>query len=481
MKFDGKMLLDAGLSAGPIIGKLLAILNQDSYTVNGMNQIVQGFLNHKLPKHVETSRGDTVPNLNLMKLFYDFEEEHKVETFQLLKASLPYNVFGAENIEKGAIDQMNNAMRLPVAVAGAVMPDSHQGYALPIGGVLATDNVVIPNAVGVDISCSMKLSVFGAENAFPSRNSLFKQEMRKALKEQTVFGTGIKDLSGLVRYDGDMSVLESDLWNDIPLLKRFNMRNVAMQQLGTSGSGNHFVDFGDFFYTEGPYIRLLGLLSHSGSRGLGYKIAKLYHDLAVKRFQNKEFHGFAWLDMDNDEGREYWAAMHLCADFARTCHEMIHARICRVLKLTPIDTAFTNHNFAWREQHFVNGKVRDVIVHRKGAVRAFAGETGIIGGSMGTSSFLVDGRGSEASLCSCSHGSGRLMSRSQAKQTFNASQMKAFMLNAGVELLEGGLDECPMAYKDVKGVMDAQKDLVTVLGEFKPKMVIMGEEEDEKW
>lgn len=476
MKFDGKMLLDAGLSAGPIIGKLLAILNQDSYTVNGMNQIVQGFLNHKLPKHVETSRGDVVPNLNLMKLFYDFEEEHKVETFQLLKASLPYNVFGAENIEKGAIDQMNNAMRMPVSVAGALSADAHQGYALPIGGIWATDGVICPQAVGVDISCRVRLSVF--PNEFPSRNSLFKEEIRKAIKTQTVFGTGIEKKDGLLNV-GNEEVLDNDLWSSIPFLKKYKLRDLATKQLGTSGAGNHYLDAGE--YSVSGKLPVMAIMSHSGSRGVGYKVAKFYHDIAVKRFNNKKFHGLAWLDMDSDAGREYFSVMQLCGLFAQANHQIIHDRICKFLKLSPVEVYETNHNFCWEEKHIINGAEREVMVHRKGAVRAFSGELGIICGSMGTPSFIVSGKSNEDSLCSCSHGSGRTMSRTAAKNAFTQKQMTDFMSNANIELLAGELDECPMAYKDVIGVMDSQKELVDIVGRFDPKMVMMSSEPEARW
>jgi len=474
MKFTGDMLVAQGLKSGNHFGPLLRALNTGSYTESGMKELIQGFVNHKLPKRVHSNHGPITVSLEVLKIFCDYEKTFEQHSLKLADSPIPYKVFGGENIEKGAFDQMNNAMSLPVAVAGALMSDAHQGYALPIGGVFATENVIIPNAVGVDISCRMRFSAFDVE--FPSRNSLFKEEMRKALRTQTLFGTGhvIKDTiapSSLID-----PILDDERWN-LPLVRKANLRLLAINQLSSSGGGNHFVDWGTYTTNDGR-VRL-GLLTHSGSRGVGYKIAKLYTSLAVSRFTNKDFHGFAWLDMDSDEGKEYWDAMHLAGDFAQVSHRIIHERISKFMKLSPVESYETNHNFAWRENHVVNGVNRDLIVHRKGAVRAHQGEMGIIGGTMGTPSFIVEGKGNVDSLCSCSHGSGRAMSRKAAKEAFTKKQMADFLLKAGVELLEGGLDECPMAYKDIEKVMNSQKDSINIIGKFDPKIVMMGEEEEE--
>ena len=478
MKITGDFLIGLGMPPNPYFGKLLKIFNTNGeYTEHGIRQVIEGFLKLKLPKKINTIHGDSPASLELLKTFFDYEAEMKRKEIKLRNENLPFNVFGAENIEQGAIDQMISAMRLPCAVAGSLSSDAHQGYALPIGGILATENQIIPNAVGVDISCSVKLSVFKGMG-FPQKNNAFRMQLKEALEKQTCFGTGLNEKKGLIHCGLEDSVLNSSLWNDIPMLKKYNIRKLAENQIGTSGSGNHFCDFGTLTEAiEGGFPNL-AILSHSGSRGVGYKIAKLYHELACKNFENKELQGFAWLDMDTDNGKEYWSAMNLCAEFARISHEMIHYRISKFLGLIPSYQVFTNHNIAYRERHVIDGKEMDVIVHRKGAVQAQLGQEALICGSMGTPSYFVIGKGNEASLCSCSHGSGRAMSRKQAKETFSEKQMKESLEAAGVELLDGGLDECPMAYKDVVGVMDAQKDLVEICGTFQPKIVMMCAEPD---
>ncbi|MCK9154727.1 MAG: RtcB family protein [Paludibacteraceae bacterium] len=475
MKINGGFLVELGLKPCKTFGELLKLFNTSGdYTEQGIRHVVEGFINLKLPKNINTIHGDSPACLNLLKIYFDYETEHKKADIKLRNENLPFNIFGAENIEQGAVDQMITAMRLPIAVAGVLVPDSHQGYNLPIGGILATENQVIPNAVGVDISCSMKMSVF-EEVSFPEKNNAFRMELKESLVKQTCFGVGLNEKKGLIHCGFESIVLENNLWNDIPMLKKYNIRKLAENQIGTSGSGNHFVFFGNLDFKDGTPARL-ALLSHSGSRGVGYKIAKLYHDLACKNFDNKGFQGWAWLDLDTDNGKEYWAAMNLCADFARISHDMIHYRINKFLGLEPSFTAFTNHNIAYRETHIINGKEMDLVVHRKGAVRAFKDEIGIIAGDMVHDSFIVKGKGNESSLCSCSHGAGRVMSRQSAKEKFTHKQMENILNEFGVELLGGGIDESPMAYKDVYGVIDSQKDLVEIIGTFSPKIVKMAEQ-----
>ena len=386
-----------------------------------------------------------------------------------LVARKQYATFGAEHIEASAIHQMETAMKLPVTVAGALMPDAHHGYGLPIGGVLATDNAVIPYAVGVDIGCRMALSVYELPAKYLSQRT---QELRHILLENTRFGSGRSWERGQ-RLGHE--VLDRDEFAAIPFLK--NKLATAAEQLGTSGGGNHFVEFGLVDITDPanelglPPGQYVGVLSHSGSRGLGASIAQHYTGLArdVCQLPNEAQH-LAWLGLDTEAGQEYWAAMTLAGDYAAACHEHIHRRLAKALGHKPLATVANHHNFAWQER-LADG--REVITHRKGATPAGAGVLGIIPGSMTAPGYLVRGRGAAASLASASHGAGRRFSRTRAKAEIGEADLRRVLADHGVELLGGGLDEAPMAYKDIRAVMASQAELVDVLGTFTPKIVRM--------
>ncbi len=385
-----------------------------------------------------------------------------------LTAGLPYKVYGEDQIEAGARHQMNTAMRLSVTVAGALMPDAHQGYGLPIGGVLATDNAVIPYAVGVDIGCRMALSIFDLPPTWLEQR---RQELQHKLLANTRFGTG-QGFAPTERLDHE--VLTRDEFRTIPFLRGKLDKTAA--QIGSSGSGNHFVEFGIVEITaENPVLgvapgRYVGLLSHSGSRGLGAGIADHYTKLAMTTCPlPPEARFLAWLDLATEAGQEYWAAMNLAGDYASANHHQIHQRLAHALGEKPLAKVENHHNFAWKE--IVDG--REVIVHRKGATPAGAGVLGIIPGSMTAPGFIVAGRGERAALASASHGAGRQMSRTRALQEVAPVELRRLLDAHGVELIGGGLDEAPQAYKDINTVMAAQTDLVDVLGTFAPKIVRM--------
>jgi tRNA-splicing ligase RtcB (3'-phosphate/5'-hydroxy nucleic acid ligase) len=278
-------------------------------------------------------------------------------------------------------------------------------------------------------------------------------------------------------------VMDED-WSVSPITRRF--KDKAWAQLGTSGSGNHFVEFGAFTVpkdAEGsrhplqgiPPGEYLALLSHSGSRGTGAQVCQHYSRIAMDRHGGlpKEMKHLAWLDLDDEAGAEYWAAMNLMGHYAAANHALIHKHIAKQTGASVLLRIENHHNFAWKETHVINGKEREVIVHRKGATPAGEGVLGIIPGSMAAPGFLVRGKGNAASLRSASHGAGRLMSRTQASQTFTWSAVKKQLAESGVELLSAGLDEAPGVYKDIHSVMAAQTDLVEVLGRFDPKLVKM--------
>ena len=379
----------------------------------------------------------------------------------------PWQQWGS-GLHANAVAQLANACALPVAVAGALMPDAHPGYGLPIGGVLATEDCVIPYAVGVDIACRMMLTVFDRKaNIIPG----MKGRLANIIEDETRFGMGAE-----FKTKRNHDVMDAN-WSVSPITRRY--KDKAWAQLGTSGSGNHFVEFGAFTVTEetegmrpGEY---LALLSHSGSRGTGALVCQHYSRIAMDRRYDlpNEMKHLAWLELTEEAGVEYWAAMNLMGDYAAANHALIHKHIAKQVGASVLLRVENHHNFAWKERHIVDGVERDMIVHRKGATPAGEGVLGIIPGSMATPGFLVRGKGNPASLHSASHGAGRVMSRKQAAQSFTWSTVKKQLAESGVQLLSAGIDEAPGVYKDIHSVMSAQTDLVEVLGRFDPKLVKM--------
>jgi tRNA-splicing ligase RtcB len=382
----------------------------------------------------------------------------------------PYKQWGTD-IDDRAIEQMKNACSLPVAAVGALMPDAHVGYGLPIGGVLATRDAVIPYAVGVDIACRVKITVLDLP---PKALDGQRDRLRKVLERETRFGIGssFKD-----RRSHD--VLDAD-WSVSPITQR--VKDKAWAQLGTSGSGNHFVEYGllelgeegakpaDWPFTLEPGV-YLAVLSHSGSRGPGAMVASHYSRLAMDLHPElpKELMHLAWLDMGSEPGQEYWQAMQLMGRFAEANHACIHHHLAKALGADVLLDVENHHNFAWLEEH----QGETLVVHRKGATPAGKGALGIIPGSMASPAFLVRGLGNPTSLLSAAHGAGRVMSRTQAKKTLTWSAARKLLDKQGVELLSSGIDEVPMVYRDIEQVMAAQRDLVEPLGRFHPKIVKM--------
>ena len=389
--------------------------------------------------------------------------------------SCPARTWGevSTDFDENSLAQFRNACSLPVAAAGALMPDAHVGYGLPIGGVLATRGVVIPYAVGVDIACRMKLTVLD----LPTRQ-LEKDHDRKllarAIETETRFGVGA---SHERRKQHD--VLDRD-WSVSPVTLRF--KDKAWSQLGTSGSGNHFVEFGKLTISAdglgldpGEYV---ALLSHSGSRGTGASVCDHYSKLAMSLHPelSKEHRQLAWLDLDSEPGREYWDAMNLMGHYASANHAIIHREIARHLGAKVIAGVENHHNLAWKETHTINGREEEVIVHRKGATPAGPGVLGVIPGSMGTPGFVVKGKGSAESLNSASHGAGRVMSRTKAREKFRFGSVRGTLEKQGITVLSAGADESPGVYKDIHQVMARQTDLVEPIARFDPAIVKMAPE-----
>lgn len=390
----------------------------------------------------------------------------QVKLNQLKTTRVPFSIFGENEIDEQAKFQLYDALKLPIAVKGALMPDAHSGYGLPIGGVLATENAVIPYGVGVDIGCRMSLSIFDLPASYLKGKD---HQLQAILRDNTKFG-----MKETQQTKADHEVFYRSEFDDIPLLKQ--LKDKAYKQLGSSGGGNHFVEFG-IVKLDNPLPEwklepkeYLAILSHSGSRGLGANIAKHYTYLATKQCPlPKNVQHLAWLDLNTHDGQEYWLAMNLAGDYAKACHDDIHRRIAKALGKRVVVTIENHHNFAWKEM--VDEK--ECIVHRKGATPAQKGVLGIIPGSMTAPGFIVMGKGNEASINSASHGAGRLFSRAKCKASFTQSQIKKVLADNHVTLIGGGIDEAPMAYKDIKKVMNLQTELVDVLGTFTPKIVRM--------
>ncbi len=390
-------------------------------------------------------------------------QNNQTQSFQERLHPAPWKQWGTD-LDPGAIEQMENAVRLSIAHSGALMPDAHRGYGLPIGGVLATENSVIPYAVGVDIACRVKLSVLD----LPARALTRKVSgLSKTIENNTRFGIGAH-----FKKPHDHPVMHAD-WNASPVTAALKER--AQKQLGTSGSGNHFVEFG-LFTLEQPELGLqageyLSLLSHSGSRGAGANVASHFSKLARKLHPElpRELVHLAWLDLDSAEGQEYWFAMELMGQYASANHEIIHQQIIKELDATALLQVENHHNYAWKEIH--DG--RELIVHRKGATPAGEGVLGFIPGSMADPGFLVRGKGNALSLESAAHGAGRVMSRTQANKKVQWSKVQKKLRDEGITLLSAGRDEAPEVYKDIEQVMSHQTDLVETIARFDPKIVKM--------
>ena len=479
LKLTGKQIRAIGYPEGPVVSIAMHVMgtNYKHHSPEKALQILKEVLATPENYIIDDKLNKIAEKLIALKAPLS---EGLGETIPLNEKGVHYNIFGADQIEEGALQQMEVASKLPVAVAGALMPDAHHGYGLPIGGVLATNNAIIPYAVGVDIGCRMCLSIFNiAADELHKRASFFQRE----LVANTLFGAG-RDFSNSETRSGFTSheVTDRKEFNEIPFLK--NLQNKAANQLGSSGSGNHFVEFGIVEITEAensfnvPVGKYVGLLSHSGSRGFGAMIAANYTQIAKqKTMLPQEAKHLAWLDMDSEEGIEYWLAMNLAGDYASACHDTIHNKIANAIGEKPIARIENHHNFAWKEMY--EGK--EVIVHRKGATPAGKNVLGIIPGSMTAPGFIVKGKGETASLNSASHGAGRKMSRTKALSNITHEALKKELKEHGVKLIGGGLDEAPFAYKDINEVMQRQQQLVDVLGKFYPKIVQMDGSDPKKF
>ena len=381
----------------------------------------------------------------------------------------------AENIiswcaapEPGAVLQAENLSKHPCLIGNVcLMPDTHEGYGMPIGGVVALDNAVCPNMVGVDIGCGM-LAVSTSITERPDRETLCK--IMGKIRETVPVGFNHQ------KEPQDDPIFEDPLWREVPSVC-FSECESAKRQLGTLGGGNHFIELqwgGDGH---------MWFMIHSGSRNLGKKVADHYNKIAIDlctmwRQTDCVKNELAFLPRGCKEHDDYLQEMVLCVQFGLANRRHMSAAIMAAISGVLPDTRFEEpiniiHNYAVLEHHYG----RDVVVHRKGATLARKGTIGIIPGSQGSRSYIVRGLGNETSLCSCSHGAGRKMSRKKAREELKLDDEIAKMNELGIVhgiRTAADLDEAPSAYKDIDTVMSEQRDLVEILTQLTPIAVIKG-------
>lgn len=373
---------------------------------------------------------------------------------------LPIKIW-TDDIEESALNQLKNLANLPFAFKHiAAMPDCHTGYGMPIGGVLATEQVIIPNAVGVDIGCGM---------------SAVKTNLKELDKDT------LKGIMGFIRKEVPVGFAHHTESHDIPpmdyslpiIVQEYTS---ATKQIGTLGGGNHFIEI------QRDQDGFIWIMVHSGSRNLGKKVCDHYNEMAIEL--NEKYHSvvpsnwqLAFLPVDSYEGQDYIKEMQYCVSFAYANRRAIIEKVIECFgecfKTNMESYINIAHNYAAIENHFG----RNVWVHRKGATLAREGITGIIPGSQGSKSYIVEGLGNPMSFMSCSHGAGRKMGRNEARKNLNLDEEKKRLDDLGIVHSvrnTDDLDEASGAYKDIDTVMENQKDLVKITVELTPLGVIKG-------
>jgi tRNA-splicing ligase RtcB len=388
------------------------------------------------------------------------------------------------HFDKKTIAQMRTALEIPVALEGVLMPDAHLGYALPIGGVVALENAVSPSFVGYDIACRMTLTILDEDPEDIYKN---REKLLDVMEGASSFGLN----SGFDGpYTRDHPIMYDPMWNQLRLLT--DLKEKAQRQLGSSGGGNHFFDLvHGSVLTDRPWLPVeeggtfSAIMTHSGSRGTGHNLATFYQKLAKSYIDNVAVNipsGYEWLSLDTDAGLEYWRVMQLMGRYAQANHHLIHTTFIADSGISPLARFENHHNFAWvaGDEDNTSDPRGKTILHRKGATPARKGQVGIIPGTSGTKSYLVEGLGNEEALVSSSHGAGRRMSRTEAKKTFSFREFEEYMEEKDILFRGIGLDEVPGAYKDIEEVIKLQDGLlVRPVAVMFPMAVIMGGKSDD--
>ena len=391
-----------------------------------------------------------------------------------------------DDIDENALEQAKHLAQLPFAFHHiAIMPDSHLGYGMPIGGVMATKNVIVPNAVGADIGCGMNAVKTSLTEIDTETLKKIMGEIRKAIpvgfahhkekQDDKLMPQGVAQMARVPSLELGGQRFEPSHPDSLPIVKQ--QYEKALTQIGTLGGGNHFIEIQKG--SDGH----IWIMLHSGSRNLGFKVANYYNKEAIKLNEKwfskvpKEWE-LAFLPIDTKEAQNYIREMNYCVKFALASRKLMMDRIIGIFSSVLPNVSFEPminiaHNYAKLENHFK----QNVWVHRKGATLATKDTIGIIPGSQGTKSYIVKGKGNPDSFNSCSHGAGRVMGRNQARKNLNLKEEIKRLDDKGIIhsiRTVKDLDEAPSAYKNIKTVMDNQKDLVDILVELTPLAVIKG-------
>lgn len=367
------------------------------------------------------------------------------------------------DLEEGALEQALNLTNLRFAHHHiAVMPDAHQGYGMPIGGVLPAKDAIVPYAVGLDIGCGMRSAETRVEvkSLSPQKLNLYMKQISKAIPQG--FNWHKKPQ------------VHPTIFNEMPLdvgIIASEAKDIK-HQLGTLGGGNHFIEF------QSDPKGMLWIMIHSGSRNIGKVVAEHFHRRAVKKCkelgEELPTMELSYFPFDSNDGQEYFKTMSWCQKFSKANRERMMEVILDIIGETPKRMIDVHHNYAAVEKHFG----AEVILHRKGSIRADKGDVGIIPGSMGTHSYIVEGLGNVEAFLSSAHGAGRKMGRRAAKRTIPVERILREMEEKGVAIYTDYLkdlpEECSEVYKDIDYVMEQQKDLVKVVTELKPVAVLKG-------
>jgi len=385
---------------------------------------------------------------------------------EITSERLPIKLW-ADDIEPGALQQAKNLANLSFAVSHiAIMPDCHEGFGMPIGGVLATTKAVIPNAVGVDIGCGMCA-------VKTNLNELPKEILTRIIKDiRRAIPLGFNHHKQMQdeRYMPDLNIISNGI-----VEREYDS---ARRQVGTLGGGNHFIE------VQCGSDGHIWIMVHSGSRNIGLKVADHYNRIAKRINENNPVkedrqRDLASIPLGSGQASEYMSEMQYCLGFAFSNRKLMMATIEGIFSdnigqgYDGLDFINIAHNYAAVEQHFG----REVVLHRKGATSARKGEKGIIPGSQGTSSYIVTGKANPDSFMSCSHGAGRIMGRNQARRVLDLERERRKLDRKGIihSLHNAGdLDEAPGAYKNIKRVMELQADLVDIVLELSPLAVVKG-------
>lgn len=398
----------------------------------------------------------------------------------------------AEILEEEALAQFNKAMMLDCNIQGALMPDAHTGYTLPIGAVIKSKDMVFPSYVGYDIGCGMC-----AVNLDITKDNIDLATLKRGILENIPLGRNKHSNKQVIPLDNSMYMLDD--------FTKEKIQDTGVYQIGTLGGGNHFIEIG-----ESEKDKSLWIIIHSGSRGLGYKVADYFMTLATQNSVNieelrKEFiigkevfkeknpqgyekafkkfvdnkwksvskdkEGHYGFDINSELGKTYIECMNYCLDFAL---ENRKTMINKILDLIKIQKSFNQKVFINRNHN--HAELKDgFVIHRKGATHAEKGMMGVIPANMKDGSFIVRGKGNKDSMCSSSHGAGRILSRKKAKEYLDLGEFHETMRGIETNHTDNTLDESPKAYKNIFDVMELQKDLVEVIDRSIPILNIKGD------